>query len=119
MALTLLAALAVVQAGCVTVPGKAAGGCIPRIDPGKEGQLKSPPDKLAVTITVKNQTASEVSVYWLDYEGKRKHYSNVAAGKEVKQGTYEGHHWIIVDKAGNKPLGIYTTPNADAAIVVK
>jgi hypothetical protein len=119
MALTLLTALAVVQAGCVTIPDRPRCAGIPRIDPGRERYLRSPDDKLAVTITIKNKRAADVSVNWLDYEGKRKHYSNVGAGKEVRQGTFEGHYWLILDKDSKKALGIYRTPNRDAAIVVK
>ena len=118
VALTLLAALAVVQTGCATSGGVTAGGLIPRIDPSKEKELKSPEDDVPVTIKIRNKRASQVQVFWIDYEGARKHYSNVAAGAEVSQATFEGHYWIILDK-DKKPLGIYETPGKDAVIEVK
>ena len=125
VALTLLVSLSIVMVGCVDVDkagtsgAKVAGNIIPRIDPKKEKDLVSPDTDVAVTITVKNQTKSPVTMHWLDETaGDRVHYKDIAAGAEVVQETFQGHYWIILDKGG-KALGIYETPAKDAIILIK
>ncbi len=79
----------------------------------------SPDTEVMVTITVRKQTKSEVSMHWLEETaGDRVHYKDIPAGKEVTQETYQGHYWIILDKGG-KALGIYETPGKDGVILVK
>ena len=117
MALVLLATLAIVQVGCAMSPEKAAEGSIARIDPSKEGELKSPQDDVAVSITVRNNRQSVIQLHWLDYDSKRVQYARIKAGAEIVQRTYEGHYWIVLGE-DEKPLGIYKTPGEDAAIVI-
>ena len=109
--------VSIAMLGCVD--GEKVAGGIPRIDPKKEKGLVSPDTDVSVTITVKNQTKSAVSMHWLDEAaGGRVHYKDIPAGKEVTQDTYQGHYWIILDKGG-KALGIYETPGKDGVILVK
>ncbi|MDP6543255.1 MAG: hypothetical protein QGH60_04640 [Phycisphaerae bacterium] len=126
VALTLLVSLSIVMVGCVD-GGKAGNGSsvkaadntIPRIDPKKEKDLVSPDTDVAVTITVKNQTKSPVSMHWLnETAGDRVHYHDIKAGAEILQETFQGHYWIILDKGG-KALGIYETPAKDAILLIK
>jgi hypothetical protein len=43
-----------------------------------------------------------LTVYWLDYEGKRIVYGALPAGGETfTQGTYLTHPWIIANPDGN------------------
>jgi hypothetical protein len=91
---------------------------LPRIDPMKEGKVKSKDTQVAVSITVRNLTKSEISLHWLDEDaGDRVHYKDIEAGGEVLQGTWQGHYWIVLDK-NDKPLGIYKAPDKDGVIVV-
>ena len=116
--IVMVAVLAVSMSMAMTGCADATGG-IPRIDPKKEKDLVSPDTDVLVTITVRNQTKSEVSMHWLDETaGDRVHYKDIPAGKEVTQETYQGHYWIILDKGG-KALGIYETPGKDGVILVK
>jgi len=79
----------------------------------------SPDTDVLVTITVRNQTRSAISLYWLDEtEGDRVHYGNIKAGAERVQGTWKDHYWIILDKDG-KALGIYKTSDKNGVIVIK
>ena len=130
MAVTLSVSLSIAIAGCVTsgqtgktssTAGveKAAGNPIPRIDPKKEKGLVSLDTDVAVSITVRNQTKSAISMHWLDETGgDRVHYRDIKAGAEVVQGTWKDHYWIILDKDG-KPLGIYKTSHKNGVIVIK
>ncbi len=114
---TVLAALSIGMVGCVT--GGQAGNTIPRIDPKKEKDLVSPDTDVLVSITIKNQTKSAISLHWLDETaGDRVFYKDIMAGAEVVQETYQGHYWIILDKK-SKALGIYETPGKDGVIVIK
>ncbi|MDP6633462.1 MAG: hypothetical protein QGG42_01015 [Phycisphaerae bacterium] len=92
---------------------------LPRIDPKKEEGIVAPGTDVAVSVTVRNQTAGKVSMIWLEESsGSRIHYHDIAPGSEVSQDTWEGHFWLILDK-DEKALGIYRTPDRNGVIVVK
>ena len=132
MAVVLSASMSIAIVGCATgdQAGKAsstdvsaakkpAENILPRIDPKKEKGLVSPDTGLSVTLTVRNKTKSTISMHWLnETDGSRVPYQSIVAGGEIIQGTYEGHYWIILDKA-KKPLGIYKTPDKNGVIVIK
>jgi|GEM_PF-3958611 len=70
-------------------------------------------------LTIRNKTKSTVTLHWLDEtDGSRVFYKEILAGGEDIQGTFEGHYWIVLDKAG-KALGIYKTPGEDGVILIK
>ncbi|MDP6544445.1 MAG: hypothetical protein QGH60_10675 [Phycisphaerae bacterium] len=129
LAVTLSVSMSIAMLGCETggpvntssTAGakKPAENILPRIDPKKEKSLVSPDGDFGVTLTVKNKTKSTVTLHWLDEtDGSRVYYKEIQAGGEVMQGTYEGHYWIILDKA-EKALGIYKTPGDDGVILIK
>lgn len=98
---------------------KPAENLIPRIDPKKEKGLVSRDTAVAVSMTIRNQTQSPVSLYWLDEAaGERAYYKDIASGAEVVQETWKDHYWIILDK-DDKPLGIYKTSDKDGVVVIK
>ena len=66
-------------------------GCV------QEGHIKSPSSFNAATITFDNQTAGNLKVYWLDFNGKRKFYSNLKANTKYDQATWIGHVWIVTN----------------------
>jgi len=130
MAVALSVSLSIAIVGCATSdpPEKApstdgvekpAENLIRRIDPKNEKGLLSLDTAVAVSITIRNQTQSAVSLYWLDeVAGERVYYKDIQAGAEVVQETWKDHYWIIVDKDG-KALGIYKTSDKDGVIVIK
>ncbi len=112
MAVTLLVSLSIAMVGC-----DPAG--MTRIEPSKEKGLVSLDTDVSVSITVRNQTKSAISLHWLDEgAGDRVHYKDIEAGAEVVQETWKDHYWIILDKGG-KALGIYKTTDKDGVIVIK
>ena len=130
MAVTLSVSLSIAIVGCATGDqagnttataafGKPGENVLPRIDPKMEGKLVSLDTDVAVSITVRNQTASAVSLHWLDEgAGDRVHYQNIEAGAEAIQATWKDHYWIIVDKDG-KALGIYLTTDKDGVVIIR
>jgi len=126
MALALLVSLSIAMVGCDSPPVDTGGGgakvtenILPRIDPSKEKGIVAPGTDVAVSVTVRNQTKSAISMHWLEEStNERIHYHDITAGAEVSQDTWEGHYWLILDKGG-KALGIYETPGKDGVIVIK
>lgn len=132
LTVTLLAAMSIVITGCegrgpvtetsstnTPTAKEPAENVLPRIDPSKEKGLVSTDTQIAVELTVRNKTKSEVTLHWLDEtDGARIYYKDIPAGEEIFQGTFESHYWIILDKA-EKPLGIYKATDEDGVIVIK
>ena len=46
----------------------------------------------------KNNRSSAVRIYWLDYQGQRKFYTELAPGQEYVQPTFVTHPWIVTDQ---------------------
>jgi hypothetical protein len=55
------------------------------------------------TVHFINRRGVKVSIDWLDFDGNRKHFTDVRPGLTGMQSTYSGHVWIISD--GDKTLG--------------
>jgi dipeptidyl aminopeptidase/acylaminoacyl peptidase len=53
-----------------------------------------------------NHTTGPVELFWLDFDGKRKSYGKIAAGKARDMSTYAGHVWLIANEAG-KALAVF------------
>ncbi|MFA6042265.1 MAG: hypothetical protein WC786_01095 [Patescibacteria group bacterium] len=66
----------------------------------QEGHIKSPASTNAATITFDNQTGADLKVYWLDFNGARKFYTDVKAHSKKDQATWVGHVWVVADGAG-------------------
>jgi hypothetical protein len=67
--------------------------CRPRISsPSEEGK--------SVTLDVRNNTDSDKSLIWIDFDGKREPYAKIGPKQSVKQDTYVGHVWMIANGAG-------------------
>ncbi len=92
---------------------------LPRINPKKEGKVKSRDTDVAVKLTIRNRTGSAISLHWLDEDaGDRVHYKDIDAGAEIVQETWADHYWVILDKK-EKPLGIYLTNDKDGVIAIE
>ena len=51
-------------------------------------------------IIFRNRTSATVTVYWLDVDGRRRPYGEIAPGSDRPQSTYAGHVWIVVGEGG-------------------
>lgn len=72
----------------------------------QESKLKSKDATVPVKIRFLNLTDKTLKLFWLDYEGKRKFYSEVQAFGEAEQSTYATHPWLVTDGL-NSPIAIY------------
>ena len=52
------------------------------------------------TFTVVNQRSSPVRLFWLNRQGRRQSYGEVAPGATREQHTYEGHAWLVANEEG-------------------
>ena len=51
-------------------------------------------------ITFVNQLPAPVDVFWIDPDGKRVPYGNLAPGQRRTQHTFAGHVWVVTGRAG-------------------
>ena len=65
----------------------------------QEGHIKSPSSYDKAAITFDNQTAGDVKIYWIDFDGKRKFYETLKAHTAYNQATWIGHVWVVADQA--------------------
>ncbi len=52
------------------------------------------------SITFTNDRATEASLFWLDYEGKRRPYGVVKPGVSASIASYVTHPWLLADSIG-------------------
>jgi len=83
----------------------------------QEGTLRSTSGGTSTAIRFVNQTAQEVRLFWLDYDGQRRSYGFLAPGGTRVQPTYTGHPWLVANASG-QCLAIYLpiATQADAVI---
>lgn len=53
------------------------------------------------SFTFVNDLNEEVSAYWINYKGKKKHYFTLEPKEEIEQLAYKGHRWVLEDQNGN------------------
>ncbi len=59
----------------------------------------------ATTVTFENHGATAVALFWLDGEGARHAYGELAPGATRTQGTFAGHLWLGEGAEG--PVGVF------------
>jgi hypothetical protein len=83
------------------------------INPDKSCKLESTIRSRTATgkssYTIVNLTASTLSVYWIDYKGKREHWFDLAPANHVTQPTFKSHPWVVTDEKG-RCLRLFNAP---------
>lgn len=82
-----------------------------------ERSIKSADSNQAAKVQFKNDSKSRVKIYWLNYEGKREHYSDVAPGRSYSQDTFMTHPWVVTDTSGQCILLFRPLPGATVATI--
>ena len=54
----------------------------------------------AVRMTFRNATDQMVTAFWVDFDGVRQRYADIAAGGSWQARTYDGHVWAFVTEHG-------------------
>jgi TIR domain/VHL beta domain len=67
---------------------------------------KSAATSTRTAIIFTNKTAAPIKIFWLDHQGVRKLYRELAPGSVYRQETYVNHIWIVTGASGNC-LGLY------------
>jgi VHL beta domain len=71
-----------------------------------ERAAKSVDAKQATTIVFQNNRDVRVRIYWLNYQGQREHFQDLAPGRQHVQETYVSHPWIVTEENG-RCIGLY------------
>jgi hypothetical protein len=77
------------------------------LGPGRdEPTLRSPPSRSPTQLTVRNRTAADIRLVWIDFDGKRdtrvpfEQVPLAPPGRSVTKITFAGHVWAVTDAAG-------------------
>jgi hypothetical protein len=65
-----------------------------------EQGLRSQKSDKPTTIEFINKSKRTISVYWIDFKGKRKLYHTLRPGQRVGQETFRTHPWIMTTERG-------------------
>ena len=87
-------------------------------DPDRVRSAKSQDGSTDTAIIFVNVTASEISFYWVDYNGKEVYYGAVAPNDFFTQSTYRGHVWSVKDASG-KPLALFRAESKTGRALVR
>ena len=82
-----------------------------RVPCDQETQLRSLVSAQPADITVRNDSSEPLKLYWLDHQGRRKLYANVAPGQSSLQRTSLGHPWVLADRSDACVLIFYGPAN--------
>ena len=61
------------------------------------------------SIEINNNRSEAVKLYWVEYGGGLKYYTEIAAGKSLTRVTFSKATWLITD-VDETPLGYFTAP---------
>ena len=109
--LALFLSAAVVWTALGPQSAQAANGC------ERERGARSLSGTEATKIFFNNQASERVRVYWVDYEGRRKFYSEVEPGDSYTQDTYMTHPWVVTDTREHCIMLFRPAPGATLATI--
>ena len=69
-------------------------------------------------VTFSNQSDQPIQLFWLDWQGDRKHYATLSVDENYQQHTFSGHVWLITDEKG-RPFGIYEASFKQPVVVIE
>jgi von Hippel-Lindau disease tumor supressor len=109
---TLLLALALAGGG----PAQSASA-----DPAcaQEAELRSLTGDTATEITFVNDSPRPARTYWLNYQGQRVFYNELAPGKWYTQKTYVTHPWIITNNQAGECAAIYQPTPSPRTVTIR
>ena len=66
----------------------------------EDAGVRSRGTSIETSVLFVNQRDDDLSLYWLDFDGGRKRYGTVKAGRSWDQATFAGHVWLLTDASG-------------------
>ena len=109
----LVVAAALITAGADAAPSSTAAGA--NVCPTTRG--KSKVGTVHAQVNFVNQTGKTVSVYWLNYSGKRVFYKKLLPGKRYSQPTYLTHPWLVLDPSGKCVAYLVTNSQLQTLVI--
>jgi len=107
---------------CVVAFGAIVGASQAAMAAGKqcpeERSLRSTDSRLETKLTFVNTTNAPVRIYWLNYQGRREFYSNVAPGRNFAVDTFATHPWVATD-SDEDCIGAYMPQPRPSVIQVR
>jgi hypothetical protein len=102
----LLVCCMLVLASCSSVCGSSAG---PAASPAlvadascqSESSSRSLNSNTGTTYTITNHTSVTLTLFWLNFQGQRVKYFDLAPGTTKSQGTFVTHPWVVADPHGS------------------
>lgn len=78
------------------------------VETGCAGEIgaKSGASNTRTAIIFNNKTTVPIKIFWIDNEGVKKFYKELAPGTGYRQETYVNHIWVVTGASGNC-LGLY------------
>jgi hypothetical protein len=83
-----------------------------------EAKLRSLSSQEPTALLLVNRTSTDYSLFWLDFEGKRKPYGILHAGEKLVEHTFATHPWLVARPDG-RTVGIYVPGRLHAKAVLK
>jgi hypothetical protein len=83
-----------------------------------EGRLRSLSSKEPTSLLLVNRSSSDYSLFWLDFDGKRKPYGILHAGENLVENTFATHPWLVA-KPDGQAVGIYVPGKLPVKAVLK
>jgi Trypsin-like peptidase domain/VHL beta domain len=65
-----------------------------------ETSLKSLDGSFSTNLLFRNSSTTDISLFWLNHEGKRTFYYTLQKGAQYSLRTYISHPWVVVDEQG-------------------
>ncbi len=66
-----------------------------------EKTAKSMPSTVAARFTIRNSSGKSIRLFWLDLDGNRQLYKELAPGERFEQKTFVDHVWLVADADDN------------------
>lgn len=84
----------------------------------EERGAKSAASNTPSVIIFNNNTAAPIKIFWLDFQGGREFFGELAAGTNYRQETYVDHLWVVTNAQGGC-LGFYKAEAATQEVTIR
>ncbi|KAF2187160.1 hypothetical protein K469DRAFT_705716 [Zopfia rhizophila CBS 207.26] len=73
----------------------------------------------STVITFVNRRKDPVSLFWLDWDGKTKHYLTVGEGKSERMQTFTGHVWRVTNAETDEAIASFVARSDESVAVIE
>jgi arylsulfatase A-like enzyme len=105
----------------LVMPERAMPGLKDAVDLTLTRDGNPPPSKQSdkpAAILIRNVTGGSVRIFWIDPQGQRHPYGEIAAAADRTLRTHSGHTWSV-ESAEGKPIGYFITPARGARVLAE